>query len=90
MALEVKTRVDGTRENHWTPLDGDETIHVIQTGPVSGPLSLADGTVYDVTPDHIQVHPHHVDHVNFGIAKMHEATGKWTVTGTPEAFTLTE
>jgi hypothetical protein len=51
------TNPDGTPHivNTWTPLDGEESIHVIQTGDAKGPVKLADGTVYDVTPPHIQV-----------------------------------
>ena len=41
--------------NTWTPLDGEATIHVIQTAAAKGPVTLDDGTTYDVTPPHIQV-----------------------------------
>jgi hypothetical protein len=64
--------------NSWTPLEGDETIHVVQTGPINGTLLLADGTAYDVTPDHIQVKAVHVDAIHYAIAKAHESSGKLT------------
>lgn len=65
-------------ENQWTP-GSDGQIHVVQTGPVSGSVRLEDGTVYDVTPEHIQVDKEeHGPAVAFHIAKMHEASGKLT------------
>ena len=66
--------------NAWTPLEGESTIHVVQTGPVAGSVKLDDGSVYDVTPEHIQVSekPGHPEAVAFHIAKMHESSGKLT------------
>lgn len=84
MALEQipHRQPDGTLriENRWTPLEGESTIHVIQTGPVRGYVELADGTAYDVTPEHIQVSEKdgHVEAVHYRIAKMHEASGHLT------------
>ena len=93
--------VEGTNEdgsvrynNSWTPLPGESTIHVVQTGPVAGSVSLADGTVYDVTPEHIQVSEvdagRHAVEVAYHIAKIHESSGRLTTivhgddwTGTP-------
>lgn len=35
--------------------------HVVLTGFGTGPLTLRDGTVYDVTPPVVEVHPDHAD-----------------------------
>lgn len=40
--------------NTWTPLPGETTISVVQTGPIRGAFTH-DGTTYDLTPEHIQV-----------------------------------
>lgn len=80
----IGTNDDGSVRYHnaWTPLEGESTIHVIQTGPVAGSVQLDDGTVYDVTPEHIQVSEldggRHAKAVDFHIAKMHEASGALT------------
>ena len=59
-----------------TPLDGEDTAHVVATGPATGKVVLADGTEYDVTPDVIQVHQRHVgDPICHAIARQHEASG---------------
>jgi hypothetical protein len=76
MGLTKVNHPDGTVENVWTP-GPDGQIHVIQTGPVTGSVILADGTVYDVTPEHIQVDKaEHGPAVAFHIAKTHEASGR--------------
>lgn len=55
---------------------GPEGGGVLRTGPVSGTVSLKDGTAYDVTPKHIIYAPGHLGLICHHIAKMHEASGK--------------
>jgi hypothetical protein len=102
--LRAEPNPDGTPHvlNEWTPLDGEDTIHVVQTGPISGPVTMTDGTTYDLTPPHIQVSESHKNEVHFHIAKKYEAEGRltqivhgpdWagtpaTVTGTPDSFSV--
>jgi hypothetical protein len=78
MAL-VKTRIgnneDGTAKWHYE-YSGPEGGGVIKTGPVSGTVTLADGTVYNVTDEFIEHAPGHGNAIAFHIAKMHESSGR--------------
>ena len=59
-----------------TPLPGEETAHAVVTGRhARGVITLADGTLYDVTPEVIQVSAQHTHAVGFHIAKKLEADG---------------
>lgn len=40
--------------NSWTPLAGESSIHVVQTGLIRGAFTH-DGQTYDLSPEHIQV-----------------------------------
>jgi len=58
------------------PLPGEEQGHAVITGPKArGVVTMSDGTLYDVTPDIIQVSERHVSGVGFHIAKQLEANG---------------
>ncbi len=51
----IKTRLgtndDGSPHFHYHCPDG----HLVKTGPITGPVALPDGTVYDVTEEFIEV-----------------------------------
>lgn len=49
---------------------------VLLTGPAKGSVTLADGTVYDVTPEVIEHLPGHAGPISHHIAKQLEATGQ--------------
>lgn len=49
--------------------------HALLTGPITGLLTLADGTKVDVSPDAIEVDPSHVDELCDLIGKHWEANG---------------
>lgn len=51
--------------------------HVVITGPISGTISLADGSAYDVTPYHIAIKPEHADELHLAIHKAHHAAGRF-------------
>lgn len=52
--FQIGTKPDGTPDWHYVS-DG----HVVFTDPsASGPVTLNDGTTYDVTPDVIEVQSH--------------------------------
>lgn len=58
--------------------DSDGAAGVLRTGPISGSVQLADGTVYDVSPDVIDHAPGHAQAIAYQIAKVHERTGRLT------------
>lgn len=65
--------------------------HVVYTGPVRGPVVCADGTVYETSPDVIEVQsPEHAAEVAHLIAMRHVADGHPTDPGftyePPEQF----
>lgn len=73
MKTELKYDEDGTpRFNYVTEA---ENPAVIATGPVTGPIVLNDGTVYDVTPDYIEHDPKHTNAILYHIEKWHEKAG---------------
>ena len=47
------------------------------TGPISGTMSLADGTAYDVTEEAIAVKPEHVAELEHAIHRAHHAAGRF-------------
>ena len=47
------------------------------TGPISGTMSLADGTAYDVTEDAIAVKPEHLNELQTAIHRAHHAAGRF-------------
>lgn len=47
------------------------------TGPMGGVCGLADGTVYDLTDDHIAIRPEHEKELKWRIHKMHHAIGNF-------------
>ena len=51
--------------------------HACFTGPISGTISMADGTAYDVTPDVIAIKPEHADELHLAIHKAHHAAGRF-------------
>lgn len=53
--------------------EGDE--HAVLTGPITGPVTLQDGTVYNVSDFAIGVPPEHVDEVRHLIAERYQAEG---------------
>jgi hypothetical protein len=56
----------------WDGTGEPEGAGVLATGGVSGPVRLADGTVYDVTDDYIQHAPGHAGPISHHIALKHE------------------
>jgi hypothetical protein len=68
---------DNSPHYHYT-YDGPEGGGLVRTGPVSGSVQLADGTVYDVGPEVIEHAPGHGNAIAFHIAKMHEKSGHLT------------
>jgi len=55
------------------PPDPDKTV--LLTGPVKGPVTLSDGTVYDVSPDVLEVSPEHAGELSHHIGVRHELEG---------------
>ena len=47
------------------------------TGPISGTMSLADGSAYDVTEDAIPVKPEHLAELQTAIHRAHHAAGRF-------------
>jgi hypothetical protein len=77
MALQkfnIGTNEDGTPRFHFEH-DGDPATRVVYTGPISGKVTLPDGTEYDVTDHFIEVAPGHEGLVSCAIGKRHEAEG---------------
>lgn len=64
---------DGTP--HYFYRQTDPSVPVIVTGPISGTVTLPDGTVYDVTDAVIEVAPGHELHVSDAIGARHVAEG---------------
>jgi hypothetical protein len=58
--------------NHYVTDSTKDGVAVMVTGPVSGLIRLNDGTIYNVTPDYIEVDPTHVDAINHHISRKHE------------------
>ena len=67
------TNEDGSPHFHYAS-DGDKPV--VFTGPnISGSVTLPDGTVYDVTPDFVEVEPGHEGHVAHAIGVRHQEEG---------------
>jgi hypothetical protein len=66
MALRVEVLEDGTL--HYIT-DG----HALVTGAHQGHVTVADGTVYNVTPAVIEVHPDHVAELAAELDRRHAA-----------------
>jgi hypothetical protein len=47
------------------------------TGPISGTMSLPDGSAYDVSEEVIAVAPEHVHELHRAIHKAHHAAGRF-------------
>lgn len=51
--IRLGTNDDGSPQYHWT--QDDPTKAVVFTGPITGPVTLADGTTIDVTDAFVEV-----------------------------------
>jgi hypothetical protein len=49
--------------------------HVLLTGPIKGTVTLADGTVYDVSPDVVEIDPAHAGELGHLIGLHYEDNG---------------
>lgn len=67
--VNVGTREDGRPQTLYI---GE---HVFLPGPITGVIRLADGTMYDVTPDVIAVLPEHVGELNHEVGLRYEDEG---------------
>ena len=47
------------------------------TGPISGTMSLADGSAYDVSEEAIPARPEHVEELEHAIHRAHHAAGRF-------------
>lgn len=61
-----------------------EAEHVMITGPIKGTVTLADGTVVDVTPPAIAIDPTKVEEVSFLIGEH------WVEQGHPDDIEVDE
>lgn len=78
MAITITTNPDGTKH-----IESDG--HVVLTGPIRGPVVLADGSVVDVTPEAIEVGSQEE------AAEIAHAIGQhWAKVGHPDDFDLDE
>lgn len=57
--------------------------HVVFTGPITGTVQCADGTVYDVSAPWVEVNPAHADEVAHLIGQHYATEGHPMV---PEGF----
>ena len=62
--MSLPAEIAGYNENgspriHYT----SDTGHVVLTGVEKGPITLADGTTYDLTPEVIEVAPGHGEQI---------------------------
>lgn len=77
---QIGTKDDGMPVFHYDykgrPDDVEgNTGGLLLTGPISGTVTLSDGTVYDVTPEVIEHAAGHAGPIAHHIDKMHEANG---------------
>jgi hypothetical protein len=89
MALEkirLGTNEDGTPEYLYRQTD--PTIPVVLTGPISGTVTLPNGTVYDVSEQFIEVAPGDELAVSDAIGARHEAEGHPAFIADPNADDL--
>jgi hypothetical protein len=82
--IRLGTNEDGTP--HYLYQSDDPTKAVVITGPVSGIVSLPDGTSYDVSEPMIEVEPGHELLVSDEIGKIYESEGHPLLPG--EQFVL--
>ncbi len=75
----MDTKVIGTNPDGSPHVEyiytGPEGGGLLVTGPISGTVVLADGTVYSVTPEVIEWAPGHEGPILHHIEKLHEAAG---------------
>lgn len=69
----VGTNPDGSQRFQY--VQDDRRVPVVVTGPITGTVTLPDGSVYDVTADVIEVWPGHELLVSDAIGARHEAEG---------------
>lgn len=70
----VREFLDGRVHYRQDPLDPSRPV--LMTGPVKGPITLSDGTVYDVSGDYIEVaSPEHAGELDHHIGLRHEVEG---------------
>jgi hypothetical protein len=78
----LKTELTGGYNENGTPkikytFDGSDGMEgVVVTGPAKGTIVLADGTVYDVTPEVIEHKPGHAQEITEKIEDLLRASGK--------------
>lgn len=68
----IGTNEDGIPRFHY---HSDTDAPLVVTGPISGPVTLPDGSVYDVTPEVIEAWPGHELAISDAIGARHEAEG---------------
>lgn len=67
---------DGRPRVHYRQEPPDPSKPVLYAGPVSGPVELADGTVYEVSPDWVETASHaHAGELSHRICVRHEEEG---------------
>lgn len=73
------TNPDGSPHFNYelTQQEHDDGYALYITGPISGTVSVADGTAYDVTEYAIPVKREHVGHLHVAIHKAHHAAGRY-------------
>ncbi len=70
----IGVNADGTLRFNYD-YDGHPDGGQLITGPVNGTITLSDGTVYNITPEIIEVAPGHAGPICHHIGKIHEQTG---------------
>jgi hypothetical protein len=79
----IKTRIgenlDGSPRFNYelTQEEHDQGMVAMLTGPISGTLSVPDGSAYDVTEFAIPVHRDHVEHLLVEIHRAHHRAGRF-------------
>jgi hypothetical protein len=59
----------------YTPAKVESTGHVVMTGPITGSVTLEDGTTYDVTQPFVEVDPDHAEEVAHLIGQRYADEG---------------
>ena len=87
MSSEIKAKKTYIRDNEdgtpyfnydFTDVVNTDTHAIVLTGPITGPLTMEDGTVYNVTDFAIAVKHEHNDEVTGKIQEAHEVAGTFT------------
>jgi hypothetical protein len=75
----VSTNPDGSPHYRFelTQDEHDSGLVALMTGPIAGPLTLDDGTTYDVTDTFIPVKREHVGPLHIAIVESHHANGRF-------------